>query len=66
MSRIPSVRRWRVRYWLNRTLLADIVVETINKRFARWAAREQLRGAHLDRYLAANRETVSLITTRKD
>jgi hypothetical protein len=60
MSRIPPVRRWCVRYYLDRLLLAEIVVETINRQFARWMARERLRAVHLDRYLASNRETVSL------
>lgn len=61
MRGIPPVRRWRVRYWLNDTLLAEIVVETINKEFARWMAGERMRGTHLDRWLATNRVTVSLV-----
>lgn len=60
MSRnIPPVRRWRVRFYMNHTLLADVVVETINKRFARWMAGDRVRADHLDRYLATNRVTVS-------
>jgi hypothetical protein len=60
MSRnIPAVRRWRVRYYMNHTLLADFVVDAINKRFALWAARDEIIARHLDRYLAADKVTVS-------
>jgi hypothetical protein len=38
---IPPVRSWRVRFFDGKTLLVDVVVETINKRFARWMANEQ-------------------------
>lgn len=63
MSRnIPKVRRWRVRYYMNHTLLADIIVETINKRFALWMARDQIIIKHLDRYMAADKVTVSPIS----
>ena len=62
MSRnIPSVRQWQVRYYMGATLLAEIVVETINKRFALWEARDCIIAKHLDRYLAADRVTVSLV-----
>lgn len=62
MSRnIPSVRQWRVRYYMGATLLADIVVETINKRFALWEARDRIITKHLDRYIAADRVTVSIV-----
>lgn len=62
MSRnIPRVRQWQVRYYMGKTLLADIVVETINKRFAKWEARDCIIAKHLDRYLAADRVTVSLV-----
>jgi hypothetical protein len=42
MSRsIPPVRAWRVRFYDGATILADVVVDTINKRFARWLANER-------------------------
>lgn len=59
MNHIPKVRRWRVRFYMERTLLADMVVETINKRFARWLACERIRADHLDRYMATSKITVS-------
>jgi hypothetical protein len=59
MSRIPPVRQWRVRYYMGHTLLADFIVETINKRFARWLARDRLMAEHVDRLLAADRVTIS-------
>ncbi len=60
MSRnIPKVRRWRVRFYMNHTLLADMVVDAINKRFAWWAARDQMIATHLDRYMARDRVTIS-------
>jgi hypothetical protein len=60
---IPKVRHWRVRYWMGKTLLADIVVATINKRFALWEARDCIIAKHLDRYIAADRISVSLAKT---
>lgn len=62
---IPKCRVWRVRYFMGKTLLAEIDVLTINKMFARWMAGDQLRVDHLDRYLAADRETVSLLKTKE-
>ena len=56
---IPRVRRWRVRFHMNHTLLADMVVDAPNKMFARWAAKDRLRAKHIDRYLAADKMTVS-------
>jgi hypothetical protein len=62
MSRnIPPVRRWRVRYYLDHTLLAEITVETINKRFAKWLARDRFIAKHPARYLAATSVTASLV-----
>lgn len=62
MSRnIPPVRYWCVRYYLGRTLLAEITVETINRRFATWLARDRIIATHLDRYMAADRVTISLV-----
>ncbi len=58
---IPRVRRWRVRYHCNRILLAEITVETINKQFARWLARDHFWAtAPRVRCMACNRVTVSL------
>jgi hypothetical protein len=57
MSRgIPPVRRWRVTYWLDGRVLAATEVDTINKRFARWLARERAWLAHAN----ADKVTVSL------
>jgi hypothetical protein len=64
MSRnIPKVRQWTVCYYMGRTLLGRIVVEAPNQLFAKWAARDRIREKHLDRYLAADRETISLKNT---
>ena len=41
MSRIPPVRKWRVRFYRANKLVVDDVVTTINKRFARWLANER-------------------------
>ncbi len=60
MSRIPPVRRWIVRYHCGHILLAEFTIETINKRFARWLARDRLMAVDYTRLLAANRITVSL------
>ena len=61
MSRnIPPVRRWRVRYYLDRCELAEIIVDAPNRMFAKWAARDRFRRVQPVRYLASNRETVSL------
>ncbi len=60
MSRnIPPVRRWRVRFYLEHTLLADITVDAVNRMFAQWAAKDRLRAVHLDRYLASDKMTCS-------
>lgn len=56
---IPPVRRWRVRFYMGHTLLADMIADAVNKRFALWAARDRIRATHLDRYLAATRVTCS-------
>lgn len=65
MSRnIPQVRRWRVRFYMGHTLLADLVVDAPTKLFARWAARDRVRADHLDRYLATNKITVSPMKQR--
>jgi hypothetical protein len=42
MARIPPVRKWRVRYWQGATVTREVTVETINKRFAAWGARDRL------------------------
>lgn len=38
---IPAVRKWRVRFYDGSTVIAECVVDTINKRFARWLANER-------------------------
>ena len=66
MSRnIPPVRTWRVRYFLNRILLAEFEVLAPTKRFARWTARDRFMMDHLDRYLAFDRVTVSLLKPKE-
>ncbi len=62
MSRnIPPVRQWRVRFYCDKILLAEITVETINKMFARWLARDHFMVQSVQRYMAHNRVTVSLV-----
>jgi hypothetical protein len=56
---IPRVRRWRVRFYMGHTLLADMVVDAPTKLFARWASRDHIIREHLDRYLATDKITVS-------
>ena len=41
MANIPSCRDWRVRFYDGNKVIVDVVVNTINKRFARWMANEQ-------------------------
>lgn len=38
---IPQVAKWRVRFYDGKTIIADTVVDTINKRFARWLANQE-------------------------
>ncbi len=38
---VPKVRTWRVRFYDEATLLKDVAINTVNKRFARWLANEQ-------------------------
>lgn len=38
---IPAVRPWRVRFFRAGACVADLRVETVNRRFARWLALEQ-------------------------
>lgn len=62
---IPKVRHWRVRYYLGKTLLAEVVVATINKQFARWLARDHvLASGHWQRVFGADRVTVGLLPLR--
>jgi hypothetical protein len=62
MSRnIPQVRRWRVRYYLNDLLLAEIVVDAPNKMFAKWSARDRAMSVgHWERVYGADRVTCTL------
>ena len=41
MTMIPKVRTWRVRFYDGATVVEDVTVDTINKRFARWLANEK-------------------------
>jgi hypothetical protein len=57
-NRIPPVRTWRVRYYdQHNVLMSEVFVGTINKRFAKWLARER---NWLQAYYA-HRTTVSLV-----
>ena len=38
---IPAVRPWRVRFFRAGACVAELRVETVNRRFARWLALEQ-------------------------
>ena len=38
---IPKVRKWRVRFLREGRQVAEVEVETINRRFAHWLALEQ-------------------------
>lgn len=44
---IPEVRPWRVRLIREGVILAEMRVETVNRRFARWLALEQFPAGHL-------------------
>ena len=39
---IPQVRKWRVKYWSKGKVTHSAIVDTINKRFAKWIANEKL------------------------
>lgn len=56
---IPAVRPWRVRFFRAGACVADLRVETVNRRFARWLAlKEYPTGA-----LIGTRCTVSRMAT---
>lgn len=60
MSRnIPPVRRWRVRFYMGHTLLADLIVDAINKRFARATACQRVAHEQWQRYVATDKVTCS-------
>jgi hypothetical protein len=64
MSRnIPEVRKWCIRYYNGNTMLAAIVVNTINKQFAKWEARDAMwaNGQWRDAFASYDRVTVSLV-----
>jgi len=44
---IPKVRPWLVRFIRDGATAAEIRVETVNRRFARWLALEQFPAGHL-------------------
>jgi len=54
---IPAVRPWRVRFFRAGACVAELRVETVNRRFARWLALEQYPAGHL----IGTRATVSRI-----
>ena len=52
---IPRVRPWLVRFVRDGATVAEVKVETVNRRFARWLALEQFPAG----YLIGTRTTVS-------
>jgi len=52
---IPKVVSWRVRFVREGATVAEIRVETVNRRFARWLALEQFPAG----YLIGTKATVS-------
>lgn len=56
---IPKVRLWRVRYTMPDESSRFVMVRAINKRFARWEARQ--RGGWGCIIAGATSETVSLV-----
>lgn len=44
---IPRVRPWLVRFIRDGATVAEVKVETVNRRFARWLALEQFPAGHL-------------------
>lgn len=44
---IPPVRRWRVRFLRAGACVAEVRVDTVNRRFARWLALEQFPSGRL-------------------
>jgi len=54
---IPRVRPWLVRFVRDGATVAEIRVETVNRRFARWLALEQFPAG----YLIGTRATVTRI-----
>jgi hypothetical protein len=44
---IPPVRRWRVRFLRAGQTVADVSVDTVNRRFARWLALEKFPSGRL-------------------
>ena len=56
---IPAVRPWRVRFFRAGACVADLRVETVNRRFARWLALEEFPAGAL----IGTRCTVSRIET---
>ena len=52
---IPKVRLWLVRFFRSGVIVAEIRVETVNRRFAKWLALEQFPAG----YLIGTKATVS-------
>lgn len=64
MSRIPPVRPWRVTYRRDGKLVAQVYVDTINKRFARWFGRDAAMGnGYMPRF--GDTVTVSLVKIKE-
>jgi len=62
MKMIPCCRNWRVKVWHPDGSITSIVVVTINKRFAKWEAIDQI--GHL-RWYNRTKDTVSLVQQPK-
>ena len=60
---IPKVKPWKVTYYWRNHYLFSVIVDTINKRFARWEADNRVRS--LKSYAYADRVTVGLIRGTK-
>ena len=58
---IPRVRPWLVRFIRDGATVAEIRVETVNRRFARWLALEQFPAG----YLIGTRATVARVETNR-
>lgn len=58
---IPRVRPWLVRFIREGATVAEIRVETVNRRFARWLALEQFPAGHL----IGTRATVARIEPKR-
>lgn len=62
MSRIPPVRSWRVKFFRGGKKICDVVVDTINKDFARYVANRENGYPSLN----CERITVSLVKGKRN